>query len=72
MLDLNWGTHNLQSLLWYANSCCSMWDLDSLSGIELGPSALGIRSLSRWTTREVPGLIITVGRKSLDERQDDH
>ena len=49
-----------------------MWDLVSLSGIELGPSALGIPSLSHWTPREVPGLIIKVGRKSLDERQDDH
>ena len=33
---------------------CGMWDLVPWSGIELGPPTLGARSLSHWTTREVP------------------
>ena len=33
---------------------CSMWDLVLWPGIKLGPPALGARSLSHWTTREVP------------------
>ena len=32
----------------------SMWDLVPQPGIEPGPSALGTRSLSHWTTRDVP------------------
>ena len=37
---------------------CSIWDLVPWPGIEPGPPALGAWSLNRWTTREVPGLII--------------
>ena len=33
-----------------------MWDLVSWPGIEPGPPALGARTLTHWTTREVPGL----------------
>ena len=33
---------------------CSTWDLVSWPGIEPRPSALGVQSLSHWTTREVP------------------
>ena len=33
---------------------CSTWDLDPCPGIKPGPSALGARSLSHWTTRDVP------------------
>ena len=33
---------------------CSMWDLVPWWGIEPGPPGLGVRSLSHWTTREVP------------------
>jgi len=33
---------------------CSMWDLDPWPGIELRPRALGVWSLSHWTTREYP------------------
>ena len=33
---------------------CSMWVLVSQPGIKPGPPALGTRSLSHWTTREVP------------------
>ena len=33
---------------------CSMWDLVPQRGIEPGPSALGVQSLTHWTTREVP------------------
>ena len=34
---------------------CGMWDLVPWPGIEPGPPALGARSLSHRTTREVPG-----------------
>ena len=34
-----------------------MWDLVPWPGIEPGPLALGIQSLSRWTTRQVPQLL---------------
>ena len=37
---------------------CSMWDLVPRPGIKPGPPALGARSLSHWTTREVPALLI--------------
>ena len=33
---------------------CSMWDLVPRPGIEHGPPALGARTLSHWTTSEVP------------------
>ena len=33
---------------------CSTWDLVSWPGIEPRPFALGVQSLSHWTTREVP------------------
>ena len=33
---------------------CSMWDLVPCPGIEPGASALGARSLSHWTTGDVP------------------
>ena len=36
----------------------SMWDLIPPPGIEPGPPALGVGSLSHWTTREVPVLEI--------------
>ena len=35
---------------------CGMWDLVPWPGIEPRPPALGVQSLSYWTTREVPGL----------------
>ena len=34
---------------------CSLWNLVPWPGIEPGPSALAVRSLSHWTTREVTG-----------------
>ena len=33
---------------------CGMWDLVPWPGIEPGPPALGVQSLTHWTTREVP------------------
>ena len=42
---LNCGTQTLS---------CSMWDIVPWQRIELGPPALGMQSLSHWTTREVP------------------
>ena len=33
-----------------------MWDLVPQPGIEPWPPALGARSLTHWTTREVPGV----------------
>ena len=35
---------------------CSMWDLVPWPGIQPRPPALGVQSLSQWTSREVPGL----------------
>ena len=35
---------------------CGMWDLVPGSGIEPRSPVLGVRSLSHWTTREVPEL----------------
>ena len=40
------------------NLHCSTWDLVPLQGIEPRPPALGVWSLSQWTTREVPKLIL--------------
>ena len=37
-------------------ACCSMWDLILRPGIEPRLPALGVWSLSHWTTREVPVL----------------
>ena len=34
--------------------CCSKWDLVPWPGIEPRPPALGVWSLSHWTTRKVP------------------
>ena len=33
---------------------CGMWDIAPQSGIELRPPALGVWSVSHWTTREIP------------------
>ena len=42
--------------LWWAGRVfsCAMWDLVPWPGIEPRPPALGVQSLSHWTTREVP------------------
>ena len=37
---------------------CGIWDLVPWLGIELGPSELGAWSLSHWTIREVPQMLI--------------
>ena len=47
-------THRIFSWSMWTLSC-SMWDLFPWSGVEPGPPALGVQSLSHWTTREVPG-----------------
>ena len=39
---------------------CITWDLVPWSGIKPGPTALGVRSLSHWTTREVPDWILSL------------
>ena len=50
-------------LLWVLVVACSLWDLISWSGIEPGPCALGVWSLSHWTTREVtPTGLLEQGR----------
>ena len=38
---------------------CGMWVLVPCPGIKLGPPALGVWSLSHWTTREVPEQMLT-------------
>ena len=35
-----------------------VWDLIPQPGMELGPPALGVRSLSHWTTRKVPSCFL--------------
>ena len=41
-----------------------MWDLVPQPGIEPGPLALGVQSLSQRTTREVPNLLYLLRHKS--------
>ena len=63
---LTCGARGLQSLLWHEWSLsCSLWDLVPWRGIKPGPPALRPRSLSHWTTREVPPTSV-----SLDNRYD--
>ena len=38
----------------------SMWGLVPCTGIEPRPFSLGVWSLSHWTTREVPGLLLSL------------
>ena len=38
---------------------CGIWNQVSLPGIEARPSAMGVQSLSHWTTREVPIMAYT-------------
>ena len=42
------------------NPSCSMWDLVPQPGIKPRPLALGVQSLSPWTTREVPRQLLSV------------
>ena len=42
----------LSCSMWALNCC--IWDLVPWPGIETGPPALGVQSLSHWTTGEVP------------------
>ena len=37
---------------------CNMWDLVPWPGIKPGPPALGARSLSHWTARDIPNNMI--------------
>ena len=37
---------------------CSVWDLVPWPGIKTGPPALGAHSLSQWTTREIPRVLL--------------
>ena len=54
LLDLGCTMQDRQSSCGIRTLSCSMWDLDSRSrlGIEPGPLALEVLSLSHWTTRE--------------------
>ena len=38
----------------FFSSNCNMWDLVPWAGIKSGPPAMGVGSLSHWTTWEVP------------------
>ena len=53
MLGLSCGTQDLLSCH-VQTLHCGMWDLVPRPGIEPGTPALGVWSLSHWTTREVP------------------
>ena len=65
VLSLSRGTQDLWSSLQHAGSfscgrwtpSCGAWDLVPRSGIEPRFPALGVQSLSHWTTREVPGQV---------------
>ena len=65
--SLSHGTQDLWSSLQHAGSfrcgrwtlSCGMWDLVPGSEIELRLPALGVQSLSHWTTREVPSQVFT-------------
>ena len=62
VLGLSCGTQDLQSSLQHVGclvvackmASCGMWDLVLWPRIKLRPPALGVQSLSHWTTREVP------------------
>ena len=54
-LGLNCSMWDLQSSLQHTGLfSCSMWDLFPWLGLEPGPPASWVQSLSQWTTREVP------------------
>ena len=50
--------------------CCSMWDLVPQPGIQPRPPALGVQSLSHWTTREVPETLAFEMHEEGESRQD--
>ena len=62
VLSLIYSIWDLQSLLWHVGSfsfgretvSCCLWDLFPQPRVEPRPAALGVQSLSHWTTREVP------------------
>ena len=51
---------------------CGMWDLVPWPGIEPGPPALGVQSLSHWTTREVPHQLFLFPKKCCIGTQHPH
>ena len=54
-----WHTGSSIVLVAWETFSCDMWDLVSRPGIEPYASALGARSLSHWTIKDVPkGLIL--------------
>ena len=55
IIDLPCGMWTLCCGLWIHS--CDTWDLVPWPGIEPGPPALGVWSLSHWTTREIPSLL---------------
>ena len=46
---------------------CAMRDLVPQAGMEPGPPALGARSLSHWTTREVPAIPSDISNETSGE-----
>ena len=46
--------HPLKFFIYVAVLSCALWDPVPWPGIEPRPPALGVCSLSHWTTREVP------------------
>ena len=47
-----------------------MWDLVPQPGIQPRPPALGVQSLSHWTTREVPETVAFEMHEEGESRQD--
>ena len=54
MPDLSCGTRDLLVVACQLLVAVCMWDLLPRPGIEPGPTALGVRSRTHLTTREVP------------------
>ena len=53
-LGLSWNAQNLLFSLRHAESfSCGIWELGPWPGIDIRPPALGVWSLSHWTSREV-------------------
>ena len=55
--SLSWGMQVFYLCCGIQTLSFGMWDLVPWPGIEPGPPALGVKSLSHWTTREVPQLL---------------
>ena len=55
----HWATREVPHMLFlFLAAPCSLWDLSSWPGVELGPSAVKARSPNHWTSRKFPHFLI--------------